>query len=88
MGSTGISRVKTRVEAGGRVVIPAEFRKQSGIKPGDIVMLQWSGPGALSVLTFDEITRRVQKSVRQYVPEGVSLVDELIEERRAEAAGE
>ena len=32
--------------------------------------------------------RRVQKLVREHVPEGVSLVDELIEERCWEAAKE
>jgi hypothetical protein len=32
--------------------------------------------------------RRAQKLVRNFVPEGVSLVDELIAERRAEAARE
>ena len=32
--------------------------------------------------------RRAQERVRRYVPEGVSLVDELIAERRAEARRE
>ena len=81
-------RLKTRVEAGGRIVLPAKFRKQSGIKPGDIVALEWKEPGVLTVLTFDVIMRQVQESVRQHVPEGVSLVDELIAERREEAARE
>jgi hypothetical protein len=32
--------------------------------------------------------RRAQEIVRKHVPEGVSLADELIAERRAEAARE
>ena len=32
--------------------------------------------------------RRIQRELRKHVPEGVSLVDELIAERRAEAARE
>lgn len=32
--------------------------------------------------------RRAQERVRRYVPEGVSLADELIAERRAEARRE
>ncbi len=35
-----------------------------------------------------EAIRRVQERVKEYVPEGVSLVDELIEERCWEAAKE
>jgi len=85
---TETERIKTRVEAGGRIVLPSKFRKQSGIKPGDILALEWKEPGVLTVMTFDVVTRQVQESVRRYVPEGVSLVDELIAERRAEAARE
>lgn len=32
--------------------------------------------------------RRIQEELRQFIPEGVSLVDELIADRRAEAARE
>ena len=88
MPSKETERVWVRVEAGGRAVLPARFRKLSGIKPGDGVQLAWTGRGVLNVLTVDEVTRLVQESVRQHVPEGVSLVDELIAERREEAAGE
>lgn len=35
-----------------------------------------------------EAIRRAQERVRRYVPEGVSLSDELIAERRAEARRE
>ncbi|MFV3130760.1 hypothetical protein [Niveispirillum sp. KHB5.9] len=34
---------------------------------------------------IDAAVKRVQSLVRQYVPEGVSLADELIAERRAAA---
>jgi hypothetical protein len=44
--------------------------------------------GALRVRTMEQVIKEVQASVRQYVPEGVSLVDELIADRRAEAAAE
>ena len=79
---------KTRVEAGGRIVIPASFRKQSGIKPGDVLVLEWTEPGTLTVLTYDVVGRRVQDSVKSYPRGESSPVDELIEERRQEAARE
>ena len=71
----------------GRLVIPAPFRAAMQIEPGDelVVIL---GDGEIRITTRARAIARVQREVRKYVPEGVSLVDELIAERRAEAAAE
>ncbi len=79
--------VRAKVAEGGRIVIPAEYRKTLGIEIGDNVVLQLED-GEVRLFTIDEAIRRAQEIVRQYVPEGRSLVDELIAERRAEAARE
>ncbi len=42
----------------------------------------------MRVLSRTAALRELQAQVRRYVPEGVSLVDELLAERRAEAAEE
>jgi hypothetical protein len=42
----------------------------------------------LQITTQKEALRRIQALVRKHVPEGVSLVDELIKDRREEAANE
>ncbi len=78
---------RVKVAEGGRVVIPAEYRKQLGLRAGDNVILQLDD-GEIRLYTVREAIRRAQEMVRRYVPEGVSLVDELIAERRAEAARE
>jgi hypothetical protein len=44
--------------------------------------------GEIKLLTPQAAMRRAQAIVRQFVPEGVSLVDELIADRRREAARE
>jgi hypothetical protein len=44
--------------------------------------------GALVVETREQGLRRARALLRKYIPEGVSLSDELIAERRAEAARE
>ena len=44
--------------------------------------------GALVVETREEGLRRARALLRKYIPEGVNLSDELIAERRAEAARE
>ncbi|MGB7207022.1 MAG: AbrB/MazE/SpoVT family DNA-binding domain-containing protein [Pyrinomonadaceae bacterium] len=79
--------VKTRVTQGGRIVIPAEMRKQLGIEIGEKVNLSVEN-NSIRILTQKEAIRKAQELVRKCVPEGVSLVDELIADRRKEAANE
>ena len=79
--------VRARLSEGGRIVIPAEFREALGLAVGDEVRLRLDD-GEIRIFTLDHAIRRAQELVRRYVPEGVSLVDELIAERRAEAARE
>ena len=76
--------VVKRVSKDGRVVVPSAFRKAPGLKPGDPVYLAL-GDGEVRLLTSRHAIRRAQEIVRQYVPKGRSLVDELIEERKSEA---
>jgi AbrB family looped-hinge helix DNA binding protein len=76
------------VSDGGRVVIPAELRAKLGISVGD--RLVWREDGDRLILTTRVAAiRRAQALVARYnnKPE-VSMVDELIRERRAEAARE
>ncbi len=77
--------MRAKIAEGGRLVLPVEFRRQLGMQPGTDVVIDIED-GALRVRTFADVLARVQANVRRYVPEGVSLVDELIAERRAEAA--
>jgi AbrB family looped-hinge helix DNA binding protein len=76
-----------KMSEGGRVVIPAEIRKTLGINDGDIVLWELVD-GEARLTTKRERMRRAQALVREYVPEGVSLVDELVADRRAEAERE
>lgn len=78
---------RTKVAEGGRIVIPAAYRKALGIKTGDEVLLKLDGD-SLRIYSRAQAVRLAQKIVRKYVPEGVSLVDELLLERRQEAANE
>lgn len=80
-----MAAIKTKLGMGGRVVIPAQYRKSLGIKPGDEIIVSFKD-GEIKITTVREAVRRAQEIVRRFVPEGVSLVDELIQERRREAA--
>jgi len=83
----GSDRQFVELGAGGRLVIPASFRAALGMKPGDKLTVRLEG-NELRIYTYKEGIRRARELVRTFVPEGVSLVDELIAERRAEAAKE
>lgn len=82
-----MQKSRIQIGAGGRIVIPAEMRAAMGVGEGDMLSARIVD-GELRLLSQDAAIRRAQALVRQYIPEGVSLVDELIEERRAEAIRE
>ncbi len=72
---------RLRINENGRVVIPASFRKALGIRPGDEVLLRLE-EDELRITTMKRRIERAQRHARQYVKPGVSLVDELLAERR------
>jgi AbrB family looped-hinge helix DNA binding protein len=79
--------IRLRLNENGRIVIPASIREAVGLKRGQEVIL-WAEKGEVRISTAAKRIQRAQELVRKYVPEGVSLSDELIAERRREAAGE
>lgn len=76
-----------KVSDGGRIVIPAAFRKELDLHVGDDVVVELEG-GSLRLCTRREGLRRAQEILRKYLQGGPSLADELIAERHAEAARE
>jgi AbrB family looped-hinge helix DNA binding protein len=86
-GESELAPTKLRLGPDGRVVIPAAFREALGLSEGDTLIASIDD-GELNLLTRRAAVRRAQAIVRQFVPEGVSLVDELIEDRRREVERE
>jgi AbrB family looped-hinge helix DNA binding protein len=78
---------RVRINENGRVVIPAAFREALGVKPGDEIILRVEDD-ELRITTMKRRIARAQRTVRKYVKPGVSLVDELIAERREAAKRE
>jgi AbrB family looped-hinge helix DNA binding protein len=79
--------VRTRIGQNGRVVIPADYRRALGVKSGDEVVLLLRD-GEVRMLTRQAAIKEAQAIVRRFVPPKRRLADELIKERRAEAAHE
>ena len=79
---------KARVDSAGRVLLPAEVRKQLGIEPGHHLMMRVTKPGFMEAWTSEYWFRKAQEILRRHVPENVDLVDDFIAWRRQEAARE
>jgi AbrB family looped-hinge helix DNA binding protein len=79
--------IKVKLGPDGRVVVPAVLREALGLKDGDTLIASID-QGELRFMTIQAAVRRAQTMLRQFVPEGVSLVDELIEDRRREVQQE
>jgi AbrB family looped-hinge helix DNA binding protein len=77
--------VTTRLDTGGRLVIPGRLRRAVGLAPGDEVVIVLDDQ-SLRILTPAQAVARAQALVGRYVAPGRSLSRELIEDRRSEAA--
>lgn len=75
-----------RVGAQGRLVLPSAMRRALGIEPGDELTARLEGR-RIVLEPREELLRRMQDELRGTRGER-SLVDELIAERRLEAARE
>ncbi len=71
-----------KVIAGGKIVIPAELRRELGIKDGDRLVIERNETGAITVKTYSQVVREVQALFRPLVEAGES-VDKFLVERRA-----
>ncbi|HET6381230.1 MAG TPA: AbrB/MazE/SpoVT family DNA-binding domain-containing protein [candidate division Zixibacteria bacterium] len=66
----------------GRVLVPAELRRQLGLEPGTTLAARVEDD-RLILERRDRVLHRLQERFAA-IPPGVSLVDELLEDRRRE----
>ena len=85
MASNPVSN-EIQVGAQGRLVIPAALRKTLRLEPGDRLIARQEGE-TLVLERREAIANRLQERFR-HIPADISLVDELIAERRTVAAKE
>lgn len=78
---------KGRIVSGGRLQLPADVRRELGLADGDPVRMSIEN-GELRVRSLRAVIAGIQAEVRQYVPAGVCLSEELISDRRAAASRE
>src|SRR5262245_28131384 len=80
-------RVSLRVDAGGRILIPAAVREAMKIGEGDTV-LAWLEDGELHLVGPQVALRQAREIARKLIRGADTLADELIAERREEARRE
>ncbi len=76
-----------KVIAGGKIVIPAELRRELGISEGDILVLDRNEDGSLAVKTHAQVIREGQQRIREMIKRPFT-VDDFIAEKRTEAERE
>ena len=80
-------RAKAKLNANGRVVIPAAVRKALDLRPGDELIMRVEN-GELRLSTRRQALARARRMIRQYIPNDEDLTQSLIDDRRKEAERE
>ncbi|WP_353203631.1 AbrB/MazE/SpoVT family DNA-binding domain-containing protein [Sphingomonas sp.] len=81
---------QAKVIAGGKLVIPADLRRELGIKTGDSLIVDRDDEGRIVLKTRAQVVQEVRDTFRALrgPSDGNSVVDELIAERREEGRRE
>lgn len=87
LGSRHKNTHRVRVAAGWRIVIPADVRQGLGIKVGDEVFLYRDRHG-IRIDTLEHAVREVQAFFAPFKRPEESVVEDLLKDRREEAAME
>lgn len=76
---------RVRIGTQGRIVLPRALREELGAEEGAVYAARVDD-GALILESPHRVLERLRARIDEAVPPEVSLVDELLAERRAEAA--
>jgi AbrB family looped-hinge helix DNA binding protein len=72
----------------GRVVLPSDVRSALGLKAGSRMLLSTEKDGSLRLRPYRSVADQGRGMLAELAPAGVPMVDELLAERRREAARE
>lgn len=78
---------RTKLDAAGRLLIPASSRHRLGLEQGDEVIIAVDDRG-IHITTPERALKEAQDYLAKFVKPGESVVAELIRERREEATRE
>ncbi|MGH8574588.1 MAG: AbrB/MazE/SpoVT family DNA-binding domain-containing protein [Gammaproteobacteria bacterium] len=72
----------------GRVVLPSEVRAEMDLKPGTPMLLRTEADGSLRLRPYRSVAESNRGMLADIAPADESMVNELLAERRREAARE
>lgn len=75
-----------KMDASGRIMVPSEARKLHGWDKDTHLVIEQGDDGTLHILTFEQFIANIQHHFAGKFGDERSMVDELIAERRQEAA--
>jgi antitoxin component of MazEF toxin-antitoxin module len=76
---------RATIEPDGKIQLPPQVLEQLDFEAGNDVEMEVEKKSLRVSLSKAERLKRAQSRVGKYVPENISLADELIEDRRREA---
>ena len=80
-------QAKVKINANGRVVIPAAVRKALDLRPGDELLMRVED-GELRLSTRRQALARARRMIQRYIPADEDLTQSLIDDRREQAERE
>ncbi|RZI46727.1 AbrB/MazE/SpoVT family DNA-binding domain-containing protein [Rickettsiales endosymbiont of Peranema trichophorum] len=75
---------KSKIVKGGKISIPATYRKALRLKEGDEIIFNLNN-NELTLVPIKTSLQKLREMINQYHDPNTSLVDKLIAERKAEA---
>lgn len=87
MNGQAVTLHQTRMTKEGRVLIPAELRKSLGLKDQEPLTI-YVQDGEIRIVSRLQAIKQMQRRMAVHRVEGVSVVDELLRERREQAERE
>ncbi|MGI9168896.1 MAG: hypothetical protein ACR2FH_01800 [Caulobacteraceae bacterium] len=82
-----MSSFHVKVVGGGKIAIPAALRRKHGFDVGRTLVVE-DGVGSVTIRSLDEAVAAAQAIMARVAPPERMLSDELIAERRVQAARE
>ena len=79
--------IRTKIGAGGRIIIPSIVREKLRMSVGDEVIIHVKEE-ELYITTTEHALLKIREKVKKHNREKISLVDELLATRRMEASHE
>ena len=76
--------IRTHIDANGRILIPYSIRKAWNIKSGDVFVIR-TLDNELRIINLKQAITNAQNLINEYIPDNISLTEELFSIRKEEA---